>query len=69
MTVKEVKAIKEKMSLETTGMTGQDLSAYYSQGAKEIQKMVEYRRKQNRSRKHAIGDIKNTERIDQVNPN
>jgi len=41
VTVEEVRAIKEKKSLETTGMTGEELSAYYAKGATEMQKLID----------------------------
>ena len=46
MTVAEVRAIREKQSLETIGMTKEELQAYFAKGAGEIQKMVDEIRKE-----------------------
>ena len=46
MTVDEVRAIREKKSLETIGMTTEELSSYFSKGASEIQRMVDKIRKE-----------------------
>ena len=41
MTLDEVREIKEKMSLETTGMNPSELRSYYSRSAKKIQKVID----------------------------
>jgi len=41
MTVDEVRAIKEKMSLETAGMSVSELHSFYSNGATEIQRKID----------------------------
>jgi hypothetical protein len=48
MTIEEVIKIKEKMSLETAGMSVNELHAYYSTGAAKIQKMIDLQRTGNR---------------------
>jgi len=40
MTVDEVRAIREKKSLETIGMTTEELNKYFDKGANEIQEMI-----------------------------
>ena len=46
MTVDEVRAIREKKSLETVGMSVSELNAYYSKGATKAQQMIDEIRKQ-----------------------
>jgi hypothetical protein len=41
MTVAEVRVIREKQSLETVGMTTEELRAYFAKGANEVQKMID----------------------------
>ena len=41
MTVKEVREIRERQSLETIGMTVEELNTYYGKGAAEIQKRID----------------------------
>jgi DNA topoisomerase VI subunit B len=69
MKVAEVREIKEKMSLETVGITGRELSAFFSQGANEIQKMVKLRRKQKMVPKTAIDYAKTVEHSNQTSLN
>ena len=45
MTVDEVRAIREKMSLETIGMTSEELHQYFTQGAADIKQRIEEIRK------------------------
>ena len=47
MTVDEVRAIRERKSLETTGMSVSELNSYFSVGAKEMQKKIDEARKRN----------------------
>ena len=47
MTVDEVRAIRERKSLETTGMNVSELNAYFSLGAKEMKKKIDEARKSN----------------------
>jgi hypothetical protein len=46
MTVAEVREIKEKQSLETAGMTAEELHSYYRRGAAEIQEKIDLFRKE-----------------------
>jgi len=46
MTLDEVQCIKEQMSLETIGMSVDELNAYHSKGASEMQKRIEAIRNQ-----------------------
>ena len=41
MTVKEVREIRERQSLETAGMSVDELKAYYGKGAAEMQKRID----------------------------
>jgi len=41
MTIEEVRAIKEAMSLETVGMGANELHEFYSRGAAEIQARID----------------------------
>ena len=41
----EIRAIKERKSLETVGMSVSELNAYYSKGAGEMQKRIDAIRK------------------------
>ena len=47
MTVDEVRAIREKKSLETIEMTTKELNAYFNNGAEAIKKMIEEVRLEN----------------------
>ena len=47
MTVKEVREIRERQSLETIGMTVEELNTYYGKGAAEIQKRIDALRAEN----------------------
>ena len=40
MTVDEVRAIREKTSLETIGMTTEELNQYFAQGAADIERRI-----------------------------
>nr|AGS54212.1 hypothetical protein [uncultured bacterium contig00107] len=46
MTITEVRAIREKQSLETVRLTTEDLRAYFAEGAGEIQRMIDETRKE-----------------------
>jgi hypothetical protein len=46
MTITEVRAIRERQSLETVGLTTEDLRAYFAEGAGEIQRMIDETRKE-----------------------
>ena len=39
--MEEIRAIKERMSLETCNMSGEELNAYHKKGAAEIQKRID----------------------------
>jgi hypothetical protein len=41
MTIAEVRAVREKQSIETVGLTTEGLRAYFADGANEIQKMID----------------------------
>ena len=45
MTITEVRAIRERQSLETVGMTADELRAYFAKGASEAQRMIDEIRK------------------------
>ena len=47
MTVEEVRAIRERLSLETAGMSVNELNSYISVGANEMQKKIDEARKSN----------------------
>ena len=55
MAIEEIRTIKEKISLETCNMTGEELYSYYSKGAAEIQKRIDARRAGNKSEDRAAG--------------
>ena len=40
MTVEEVRAIRERKSLETTNMTAKELRAYFAEGADKAEKRI-----------------------------
>jgi len=40
MTINEVRAIREKASLETIGMTTEELRQYFAQGANDIERRI-----------------------------
>ena len=46
MTVEEVRAIREKISLETVGMTTDELHAYFAKGAVKMEKRIAEIRKE-----------------------
>ena len=47
MTVDEVRAIREKKSLETIEMTAEELNVYFDKGANEIRDMINENQKKN----------------------
>jgi len=47
MFIDELRTIREEISLETIGMTTDQLNAYYKKGADEMMKRIEEVRKQN----------------------
>ena len=54
MTVDEVRAIRERLSLETAGMSVSELNLHISAGAKEMQKKIDEARKRNSNSNQAI---------------
>jgi hypothetical protein len=54
MNIDEVRAIKEKMSLETAGMSVSELHSYYSKGAAGIQKRIDALRAEGKPEKRAV---------------
>jgi len=57
MTVDEVRHIKEKISLETAGMSVSELNSYYAVGAGEIQKKIDAIRKQQDSDNMCVATV------------
>ena len=49
MTLDEIRTIREKQSLETIGMTSEQLHTYFSKGADCLEKMIEEKRKMKNS--------------------
>ena len=59
MTVDEVRAIREKKSLETVGMSVSELNAYYSKGANEMQKRIDAIRKKREDESRQVASVGN----------
>ena len=57
MTVDEVRAIREKKSLETVGMSVSELNAYYSKGANEVQKRIDEIRKKREGESRQMASV------------
>ena len=53
MTLEEIKAIRERKSLETIGMTTEEAAAYFKKGADNIKKIME-ELKQEKAKKEAV---------------
>jgi len=47
MKLEEIKAIREKQSLETIGMTTEEAAAYFKKGADELIQMMEELKQKN----------------------
>ena len=54
MTLAEVRVIRERQSLETVGMTADELRAYFAKGASEAQRMIDEIRKNARESQSKI---------------
>ena len=47
MKLEEIREIREKQSLETIGMTIDELNAYFGKGAEAMEKLIDKHRKDN----------------------
>ena len=52
MILDEIRAIREKQSLETIGMTTEQLHAYFSKGADALEKMMKEIRQEKSNKTH-----------------
>ena len=55
--IDEIRAIKERISLETCNMNSNELSAYYKKGAAEIQKRIDEIRKKREAENRQVANV------------